>query len=190
MFSKINAWLHLWLGLISGIVVIILSITGCVLVFEEELNYLFTDYIGVTPRTADEQLPPSAIYESVQVAYPGREVRSAWYYGLNKSVKVSLAGSDTLVYVNPYTAAILAAVNHEDIFHFMDEGHRHLWMDPTIGRPIVGWATFIFFLIIISGLILWWPKKWNRRQSRQAFTINWKAKLKRVNYDLHNVLGF
>ncbi len=190
MFNKINAWLHLWLGLFSGIVVLILSVTGCVLVFQEELNYLFTDYIRVHPRTADEQVPPSVIYQAVQAAYPDREIGSAWYYGLNKSVKVRLDGGDTLVYVNPYTAEVLAAVDHEDIFHFMDEGHRHLWMDPAIGRPIVGWATFIFVFITISGLILWWPKKWNKRHTKQAFTINWKAKFKRINYDLHNVLGF
>lgn len=54
----------------------------------------------------------------------------------------------------------------------------------------MGWSTFIFFILIISGLILWWPKKWNKRHLKQAFAINWKARFKRVNYDLHNVLGF
>ncbi len=190
MFSKINAWLHLWLGLTSGIVVIILSLTGCVLVFQEEIKYYFGDFARVEPQDADSQLPPSAIYRAVKVRYPDKEVGSVWYYGLDRSVKVRVEGSDSLVYVNPYTAEVMGQVDHEDFIHFIDEGHRHLWMDPAIGRPIVGWATFLFFLITISGVVLWWPKKWNKRQTRQAFTINWKAKLKRVNYDLHNVLGF
>lgn len=187
---KINAWLHLWLGLVSGIIVIILSLTGCVLVFEHEIKDLVYDYISVRPRAADEQLPPSVLYKKIKEVYPDKEIASVWYYGLDKSVKVGIDHSDTLLYVDPYTAEVLGEVDHEDIFHFMDEGHRHLWLPTTIGRPIVGWATFLFALITISGLILWWPKKWSKRMVRQSFTINWKAKLKRINYDLHNVLGF
>ncbi|RZF59902.1 PepSY-associated TM helix domain-containing protein [Sphingobacterium corticibacterium] len=187
---KVNAWLHLWFGLVSGVIVIILSITGCVLVFQEELKYLFSDYTSVIVQDADSQLPPSRIYQSVKERYPDKEIVSAWYWGLNKSVRVSLEGSDHFVYVNPYTADIIAEVPHEDVFHFMDEGHRHLWMSPQIGRPIVGWATFIFFFITGSGLILWWPKKWTKRMVKQSFRINWKARFKRINYDLHNVLGF
>lgn len=190
MFSKINAWLHLWLGLAAGIPVFILAITGCVLVFEHDIKELTTNYIHVEPKSAEEQLPPSTIYKAVNHILPDKEIASSWYNGLDKSVKVSLHHSDSLVYVNPYTAEVLAIVDHEDFFHFMDEGHRHLWMPVKIGRQVVGWSTFIFFILLITGLVLWWPKKWNKRSREQSFSIKWKAKFKRVNYDLHNVLGF
>lgn len=190
IFLKINAWLHLWLGLVSGIIVVILALTGCVLVFESEIKSLAYSHLDVDARPADKQLPPSILYKKVLEIYPDKEPISVWYYGLDKSVKVSLEGSDTLLYLNPYTGKVLAEVDHEDIFHFMDEGHRHLWMPPEIGRPIVGWATFIFFVLTLSGIVLWWPKKWNRRQLKQALMIKCTAKWKRINYDLHNVLGF
>jgi len=190
MWSKVNAWIHLWFGLVSGIVVVILSVTGCVLVFETDIKELFQPHIRVAPQATSEQLPPSAIHRAVQERYPDQEIESAWYYGLSHSVKVRLHDNDTLVYVNPYTAEILAAIDHEDFFHFMDEGHRHLWLPDHVGRPVVGWATAFFFVLTISGLILWWPKRWNKRHIRQAFTIKWRARFKRVNHDLHNVLGF
>lgn len=186
----INAWLHLWLGLISGVIVIILSITGCVLVFELDIKQALYPYMTVDKRSTDEQAPPSILYKKIKEKYPEKEVASVWYYGLDKSVKASIEHSDTLIYLNPYTGEILAEVDHEDIFHIMDEGHRNLWLGYTIGRPIVGWATFLFFLISLSGVVLWWPKRWNKRHLKQAFTINWKNKWKRINYDLHNVLGF
>jgi len=190
IFLKINAWLHLWLGLLSGIIVIILSITGCALVFEHEIKDLLYDHYSVKPQPAENQLAPSQLFKHIKADHPEFEISSFWYYGLDKSVKVSIDHSDSLLYVNPYTAEILAIVDHEDFFHEMDEGHRTLWLPREIGRPIVGWGTAIFFFITLSGIILWWPKKWNKRHTKQAFTINWKAKLKRINYDLHNVLGF
>lgn len=190
MLKRINDWLHLWVGLVSGIIVIILCITGCVLVFEQEVKDIFTSYISVAPQAADKQLPPSQLYKKVKALFPDREISSVWYYGLDKSAKMDIEGSDTLLYVNPYTGAVLAEVDHEDFFHFMDEGHRHLWLPTHIGRPIVGWGTFAFFIVTLSGIILWWPKKWNKRSVKQSFTINMKTKWKRINYDLHNVLGF
>ncbi|WP_278019654.1 PepSY domain-containing protein [Flavobacterium ginsengisoli] len=61
-FSKINAWLHLWLGLASGIVVFIMGITGCILVFEHEIKELTSPWLKVEAQSADRVLPPSKIY--------------------------------------------------------------------------------------------------------------------------------
>ena len=189
IFNKINAWLHLWLGLATGIIVFILSVTGAILIFQEELSDLIHPWQTVQPRASGEQLPPSAIFKAAKEFVPGKEISSAWYYGLDKSVKINM-NSDSVLYVDPYTAEMLALVDHEDFFHFIDEGHRHLWLPPEIGRPIIGWSTFLFFILLITGIALWWPKKWNRVNRQKSFTIKWKASFKRVNYDLHNVLGF
>jgi len=77
MLSKINAWLHLWLGIAAGIPVIILGITGCVLVFEHDIKELTTNYIQVTAQKSEEQLPPSAIYKSVKATLPAYEIASS-----------------------------------------------------------------------------------------------------------------
>mgnify|MGYP001406676983 FL=1 len=42
--------------------------------------------------------------------------------------------------------------------------------------------------MLISGIILWWPK--NKKATRQRFKIKWNTRWRRKNYDLHNVLGF
>lgn len=58
------------------------------------------------------------------------------------------------------------------------------------GTYIVGIPTLIFIFMLITGIILWWPKNKNAR--KQRFWFNWKniKSWKRKNYDLHNVLGF
>ncbi|MDA6072575.1 PepSY domain-containing protein [Flavobacterium sp. AC] len=188
-FSKINAWLHLWLGLASGIIVVIMGITGCVLVFEHEIKELTSPYLSVEAQSPDKLLPPSKIYAAVHKALPNKEIHGVWYNGLDKSIKVDIE-SDSLIYVNPYNGKITGMVDHEDFFHIMDEGHRNLWLERNIGSQITAWATFIFFFLLISGLILWFPKKWNKTTRNTSFKIKWDAKFKRLNYDLHNVMGF
>jgi uncharacterized iron-regulated membrane protein len=65
-----------------------------------------------------------------------------------------------------------------------------LWLPYPVGRPIVGAAVLIFVLLLVSGIILWWPKKWIKSIRDKSFKIKWNASFKRKNYDLHNVLGF
>ncbi|SHL51341.1 PepSY-associated TM helix domain-containing protein [Flavobacterium saccharophilum] len=188
-FSKINAWLHLWLGLASGIVVLIMGITGCILVFEQEIKQLTSPWLNVEAQSADKILPPSKIYASVKKALPKKDIHGLWYNGLDKTIKVDIE-SDSLIYVNPYNGKITGMVDHEDFFHEMDEGHRYLWLGEELGTTITSWATLIFFFLLISGLILWFPKKWNKTAVNNSFKIKWSARFKRLNYDLHNVLGF
>lgn len=189
-FKKINAWFHLWFGLASGIVVFVLSVTGCVLVFEQEIKSISSPWLHAENTTEGKILPPSVLYQAVAKALPGKEIESVWYYGENRTAQFSIHESDSTVYVNPYDANVVAIVSSEDLFHFFEDGHFYLWMPREIGHQVVGWGTFIFFFLLISGLILWWPKKWNKKGKEQAFKVKWKAKFKRVNYDLHNVLGF
>lgn len=188
-FSKINAWLHLWLGLASGIVVFIMGITGCILVFEQEIKEMTSTWLNVEAQASEKQLPPSKIYAAVKEALPNKDIHGFWYNGLDKTIKVDIE-SDSLVYVNPYNGKITGIVDHEDFFHIIDEGHRYLWLDDEIGSQITAWGTFIFFFLLISGLILWFPKKWNKTTINSSFKIKWDAKIKRLNYDLHNVMGF
>ncbi len=41
---------------------------------------------------------------------------------------------------------------------------------------------------MITGIVLWWPKR--KTDRKRSLTIKWNGRWRRVNYDLHNVLGF
>jgi uncharacterized iron-regulated membrane protein len=93
-----------------------------------------------------------------------------------------------IVYLNPYSGDVLKVKDMEkDFFHIVLDGHFYLWLPAEIGQPVAASATLVFVVMLITGLILWWPKKNGRRQ---RFTIRWNAKWRRRNYDLHNVFGF
>ncbi|WP_010254942.1 PepSY-associated TM helix domain-containing protein [Myroides injenensis] len=95
----------------------------------------------------------------------------------------------SMVYINPYNGEVLKIDN--TIFFFFVTAHLHAsFLAGEIGHWIVAISTLIFVIGCISGLVLWWPKKWNKTTRQASFTIKWKAKFKRFNYDLHNVYGF
>lgn len=187
---RFNDWIHLWIGIAVGVPVIIISLTGCLLVFEHEIVEMSRSWWQVEVPAQSQQLPPSVIRSKVLEQLPDMKIRRLWYYGEGKPVKISPDNSDSLIFANPYTGKVIVLEDHEDIFEFIDEGHRNLWFPREIGKQVVGWSTAIFLVLTITGVVLWWPKNWNLQEMKQAFTIKWNAKFKRVNYDLHNVLGF
>jgi uncharacterized iron-regulated membrane protein len=189
-FKKIIGKIHLWLGLASGLIVLFLGITGCILAFEIEIRNLTEKYRFV--KTEDKPyLPPSELRKIAQphfssnialgIEYPGKgRAAIAMYYD---------ATHYELVFLNPYTGEVLKHKNmNRDFFRTIVDGHFYLWLPPHIGQPIVAYATLVFVVMMITGLILWWPRSKGAR--KQRFAIKWSARWRRKNYDLHNVLGF
>jgi len=190
--KKIIGQLHLWLGLGSGIVVFIISITGCLYAFQVEISDFTQPYRFVEKQPATFLLP-SQLQQIAQKALPDKQIHSVLYEHAEKAAVVSFYSFDPayyyLVYLNPYTGQVLKVKDMDkDFFRIVLDGHFYLWLPPTIGQPVVASATLVFVLMLISGLILWWPK--NKGAAKQRFTIKWNARWRRKNYDLHNVLGF
>jgi uncharacterized iron-regulated membrane protein len=63
-----------------------------------------------------------------------------------------------------------------------------LGSEGGIGKLITGISTLIFLFILITGIILWWPK--TKRILKQRLKIKWNAGWKRINHDMHLVFGF
>ncbi|MFT3749227.1 MAG: PepSY-associated TM helix domain-containing protein [Agriterribacter sp.] len=189
--KRITGWLHLWLGLISGVIVLFLGITGCILAFEQEIRSITEPYI-YTAEQNKPYLPPSQLKAVAEKYFNGKKAAGIEYPAGNKSAVVSYWDEEEnykIVYVNPYTAEVLKEKNmRNDFFRIVVDGHFYLWLPPQIGQPIVASATLIFVIMMITGLILWWPK--NKAARKQRFSVKFNAKWRRVNYDLHNVLGF
>jgi uncharacterized iron-regulated membrane protein len=193
LFYRVSAWLHLWLGLVTGIVVVIVSVTGAILTFEEELRLLLQPYQKVQD-TGKPFLPPSVLADATKKQYNIKGVSVVIYRGLDRSAIIPWYGDrkNMLVnFVDPYTGKGLHSQPlNSDFYRIMIEGHYQLWLPRKIGAPIVTYSTLIFVITLITGLVLWWPKKWTRSTREQSFFVKITGTFKRLNYDLHNVLGF
>jgi len=190
-FKKLVGKLHLILGLASGIIVCILGITGCILAFQNEIEDATQPY-RFTQEQQGAYLPPSQLQEVALKTLPGKKLHSIAYQKGKNAVASFYNGEPAyyyLVYMDPYSGKVLKVKDmSSDFFRTVVNIHFYLLLPPAVGQPIVASATLLFVLLLISGIILWWPK--NKAARKQRFSIKWNASWKRTNYDLHNVLGF
>ncbi|RFZ81141.1 PepSY domain-containing protein [Mucilaginibacter terrenus] len=203
--KAIAAWLHLWVGLVTGIVVVIVGATGCVLVFEDELFDLFhhnlvhvketgpSRPVSQLLLTAQQAVGKSKSITDIRINEEGDSyVFSATKVNEHKDINLSYFSQfkyRTDIYVNPYTGKVLGAIDiRYEFFNVVEQLHRQLLLVKPIGSVIVGTCVLLFLLMMITGFMLWLPK--NYRQLKKNLSVKWGAKWKRVNYDLHNSLGF
>lgn len=200
LFRRVNDWLHLWLGLISGAIVFVVSITGCLYAFKQEIEDALQPWRFVEAQSTGF-VPPSQLLDTAAKYMPGANPSGLTYSNETGAAAVGYFGMEngkrtfSVVFMNPYTGEFLKKQQTRggdtfDFFRFVIDGHQTLWLPKHIGQPVVGIATLVFLALLVTGLIMWWPKKWNKANRKKGFTIKWNARFKRFNYDLHNVLGF
>lgn len=193
LFSSIVAWIHLWPSIVSGVIVVFTALTGTLIVYADEIVSLSAGnarYVEVKKdRISLEQL-----FKIHKTHFPNI---GPSYFVFYKDPKRSLAVNTfnpkekklSMVYMDPYTGKVLKYDTTIQFFFVMAHLHKNMLMNNT-GAWIIAIATIVFVISTLTGLILWWPKRWTKKTKRAAFTIKWKAKFKRLNYDLHNVSGF
>lgn len=189
-FKKIIGKIHLWLGLSSGLVVLFLGITGCILAFEIEIRN-FTEAFRKVKTGNKDYLPPSSIKAIAEKHLTSKKALGIEYPGTDKSAVAVYYDENNyeLLFLNPYNGEVLKHKNmNNDFFRIVLDGHFYLWLPEHIGQPIVASATLIILVMMITGLILWWSR--SKAARKQRFTVKWTARWRRKNYDLHNVLGF
>jgi uncharacterized iron-regulated membrane protein len=183
--------IHLWLGLTSGLVVFVIALTGCIYTFQNEIQDLTQPY-RFTESKNQKILPPSILKSAAEKELPGKHIHAVFYQE-ERSAQVIFYHPEPehyyLVYINPYTAEVLNVTDmSSNFFNFILQGHFYLWLPHDIGQTVVASATLIFIFMLISGIIMWWPKK--NKNIKQRITIKFNSRWRRVNYDLHRVMGF
>ena len=185
--------LHLWLGLGSGLVVFIVSLTGAIFVFQDEIRDVTEPWRKVEAQ-ATAPLLPSRLQAAALAKHPGVAAATTWttYFGPERAATVFFTDSaqtPIMVSLNPYTGQVLQEQNlRTHFFSIVQAIHMTLLLPEAVAKWVVGGSVIIFVVMLGTGLVLWWPKR--KQERKQRFTIKWGARWRRINYDLHNVLGF
>ena len=180
--------LHSWLGLAAGFFLLIISLTGVILVYEDEIHEL-TGRDLVLDQPAATALPFDRLQAAVRRAHPQAQLVSARLYASqpDKAVRFEIRENDQsrLVYLNRATGAIVAETPNEDVFFRTTlDLHKSL----LAGLPGGLFMGFIGLCLLGSSLTGLW---YYRRQLLQPFSLGVRVgKKARVwNGDLHKLLG-
>jgi uncharacterized iron-regulated membrane protein len=187
-------WVHLATGLLVGAIVAVMSLTGVLLAFEQQITG-WADRRVVGPLAATgERLPPSALAAAAAAAVPdAAPSRLEVFADPRRPAEVRFGRSRTLL-VDPRSGRPLgagAAVVREG-FDVVTAVHRWLGGEGTwraLGRGITGAANLAFGLLIVSGLYLWVPPLLNRRRVRNVAWFRRGLSGRARDFNWHHVFG-
>jgi len=195
-FRKIIFWLHLISGLLGGIVIFIMCVTGALLSFEKDIaEFAERDMRYVASAENPNKLSVKEILAKVAEAKPNAKPSAiALSNKPNAAWQVSL-GRDGQVFVNPYTGAITGegATGWRGFFRTMTDLHRYIALSGDgrpIGKAITGACNLMFLFLAISGIYIWFPRRLSWKHFKAALTLRWKVKGKARDFNWHTVLGF
>lgn len=203
--------IHLWVGLGSGLFVIVICLSGTLYVYQAEMKeWAAPELYQVVPTPGASRIAPELLVEKVQQASGGKVIgvtvphatAASYKYNVRKKGDDSKQGITYMVH--PYTGEILGnTIRKNGMDEFLStlfSLHRWLLLDKVeqpivgdlpnrkLGSYITGGVTIIFTLGCITGIIIWFPNK--LKTWRQGLKIKVNGNGKRLNYDLHNTLAF
>lgn len=194
-FRKILFWLHLCTGVVAGIVVLIMSVTGVLLMYEKQMTaWADRGHRVAPPSSGAMRLPVETLLGKV------REQRSAlpstFTLRSDPSAPAALGfGRESTAYMNPYTGEILGEGTKgiRTFFHVVTDWHRWLGAhgeSRSIARAVTGACNLGFLFLVVSGFYIWWPKQWTWPQLRNVTWFRRGLPSKAREFNWHNVIGF
>ena len=164
------------------------SLSGAVLVYAPEIDRALNRHLWEVSDGPDARLTPSAVLELVANRHPERPIRVFQSFSDPTRPMIVQAGRDFRVFVHPRSGEILGERAPSQTFTGRIEGLHKDLLAGEIGRTVVDVSTILLVVILVLGWWLWWPT--TRARVQASFVLHFRRGWKRVNYDLHNVLGF
>lgn len=180
--------LHRYVGVMVGILLAIVSLTGSSLVFWKEINvFLNPQMFQVIPQ--GDRVSVQFVLDTIRSAYPHWQLN---FLELPRALdRVYTArmllnsGDFAYVYLNPYTGEVMGFQQWgRTVMSFIYNFHVSL-LGGKFGETLVGICGLLLLLLSVTGIILW--PGWKKLVA--GFTIRWRSAPQLINYDLHKVGG-
>jgi uncharacterized iron-regulated membrane protein len=184
--------LHRYLGLVCGLILVVIGLTGSLLVFSSEIEHqLIQTRIGnVIPQGALISIDQIfAVVRSELSRTPGLTLGNLLLpQNLTSPYQARLwDAKDHLVqlFIHPYTGQVMGSLPQSDNWlRGVLDLHYQLLGGKT-GMMVAGFAALLLVILSLTGVILW--PGWRKLIS--GFKIKLNAHPKRINFDLHKVAG-
>ncbi|KSV95712.1 PepSY domain-containing protein [Sinorhizobium sp. GL28] len=186
LYRAIWRW-HFFAGLLVIPFMISLAVTGGLYLFNDEIDDTVFAYRNIVPA-GTERLPPSAIVATAVESVPGSAAVSyRTPAGADRSARVTvgIGKAKMLVFVDPYTGAILDHVAPTEEFNQVVEDLHSLDYFGKSVETIIEIVAGFAILLVFTGIYLWWP----RQQTGGVLTVRGTPARRVFWRDLHAVTG-
>jgi uncharacterized iron-regulated membrane protein len=176
--------LHLWSGLILGIVFVLIGLSGSIAMFWPVFQA--PPAVQVTAASTPALDKGLAAARAAARAPQWADATITLPDGSDKPVRINFGGQMPTVVTDPGTGRVLATYMPQAPawFRAIEGFHSHLSI-PN-GRFYEGWLGIIMAFLGLSGLYLWWPRP---GQWKYGFIVRRKAKGLRFHRELHGAAG-
>jgi uncharacterized iron-regulated membrane protein len=195
-FRSCLFWAHLGSGVLAGLVILMMSVTGVLLTYERQL-IAWSDRAALPGiEIREERASVQALLASA-TKHAGTASPSALTFARAPGQAVSVAlGRAGVLYLDPYTAELLGKGNQGSraFFGFVTRLHRWFALEGAsrdTARAITGASNLLFAFIVMSGMYLWLPRfyRWTQLRMRLLFRRDNRTSKER-DFNWHHVCGF
>ena len=190
---KIFRKIHLWLSVPFGIIITLICFSGAMLIFEPEITRSIKSDVYYVSSSDGEPIPMGELMETVKATLPDSvsitgvtvfaDKDRTYQVNLSKPRRASL-------FVDPYSGEITGKYERIGFFSTMFKLHRWLLDSANphgdgvkVGKLLVGISTLIFVIVLITGVIIWWPRA--RKNLRRSLSISFKDGWRGIWKGLH-----
>lgn len=188
--------MHLISGVVAGSVVLIMSVTGVLLTYQKQMT-LWADLRGVQagpPTPGAVRLSADSLLSIVAARESKTPSTVVWRNGAEMPVEVQF-GREGRQYLSAYTGDVVGtgSVEMRKLFTVVTDWHRYLAMKDDsrkTGKAITGWSNMAFLVLVLTGMVLWWPRNLTWAAVRNVLWFRRTASSKARDFNWHNVIGF
>ncbi|HEY0055675.1 MAG TPA: PepSY-associated TM helix domain-containing protein [Pedobacter sp.] len=180
--------IHSILGLITGTLLLVISLSGCILVFHEEIDRaLNPPLLSVTPT--QHKISLDTIYKSASQQFPGSFIRFR-HFPNNPDASIELSVQKqavwTFAYYDPYTGDYLGSRNAREYFFGWLLGLHYGLLAGAVGELLVGILSICLLLSIFTGVYVYRKHLLRVLMFKITFKFsNWR----KASSSLHRIIG-
>jgi uncharacterized iron-regulated membrane protein len=186
--------MHLATGCLVGIVVLIMSVTGVLLAYQHQItNWMDRGLRSEVTALGAARLPTGTLLASVTAS--NRAMPSAITVRADPSLPAEVSfGREHVLLVDVQTGKVLgeSAPATRAFFRKIENWHRWLGAsndNRATGRAVTGACNFGFFLLVVSGPVLWMPRIWSRQNIKAVALFHGGLAGRARDFNWHNVIG-
>jgi len=187
---------HSVVGLALALLWALIGLTGATMSFEDEIEAHLNSRIMHVDASATRRLTPDELVERLQAAGETGKVSAVMMTSdPSATVRIRFARGDdggrpSSVYVDPYHGHLLGSPRGEAFFATVRKLHSWLLLPGDgngYGRKITGTAAICLIVMLISGLVLRWPRR--AGSVRLWLKPNLALRGRGLHRSLHAVIG-